>query len=478
MAELHYEALELPSGSDWESETGADDDVAVDDSLMADLAGAVSSDEEVAEFEDSPSELADALNADAPEIEDAVVVSETTLAEAPKSEPTPDDRALVKLEPEIVEAEIIREESEAEKLGLSEQEFEQFMQTPQGQQIVLLLQKISAQAVAANQAAFQEFHRQISQEVLVLLQQFRQEREQAQAGNAQALQAAQANVDANPNAAPSQSVNGLLHGLQTLAAGSANLVTGAAHLGAKSLSAIGSALRSYSAADKFAEQDVGKSEDARVAQGNHNNISEGMAGIYLGQEDIPSNMQYRMSSMLAAEEDYLNGVDELWRAKQMQDVLHKVEEYADAHGLSKQDVISRINSDASVKMTELNNAFNQAMEHDPDARAAKAKLDRSLNEWMNHHENLTEDFAFADPGNKRHQEAFEQYQKSERTVQEATEIVPKTTDEELSHMARFREFMENMKEKIAELARRVSEKVMGFFGRTGHPADMHTSLAP
>ena len=80
---------------------------------------------------------------------------------------------------------------------------------------------------------------------------------------------------------------------------------------------------------------------------------------------------------------------ELWRAKQMQDVLHKVEEYADAHGLSKQDVISRINSDASVEMTELNNAFNQAMEHDPDARAAKAKLDRSLNEWINHHENLT-----------------------------------------------------------------------------------------
>ena len=158
---------------------------------------------------------------------------------------------------------------------------------------------------------------------------------------------------------------------------------------------------------------------------------------------------------------------ELWRAKQMQDVLHKVEEYADAHGLSRQDVISRINSDASVKMTELNNAFNQAMEHDPDARAAKAKLDRSLNEWMNHHENLTEDFVFADPGNKRHQEAFEQYQKSERTVQEATEIVPKTTDEELSHMERFREFMENMKEKIAELARRVSEKVMSFFGRTG-----------
>ena len=162
----------------------------------------------------------------------------------------------------------------------------------------------------------------------------------------------------------------------------------------------------------------------------------------------------------------------------MQDVLHKVEEYADAHGLSKQDVISRINSDASVKMTELNNAFNQAMKHDPDARAAKAKLDRSLNEWMNHHENLTEDFAFADPGNKRHQEAFEQYQKSERTVQEATEIVPKKTDEELSHMERFREFMEIMKEKIAELARRVSEKVMSFFGRTDHPADMHASLAP
>lgn len=63
-------------------------------------------------------------------------------------------------------------------------------------------------------------------------------------------------------------------------------------------------------------------------------------------------------------------------------------------------------------------------------------------------------------------------------MQEATEIVPKTTDEELSHMERFREFMENMKEKIAELARRVSEKVKSFFGRTGHPADMHASLAP
>ena len=191
------------------------------------------------------------------------------------------------------------------------------------------------------------------------------------------------------------------------------------------------------------------------------------ANIQMVREEssLPDSMLYRLENLRIAQEDYQAGLEGFWQEEKMSRVRDKIREYAEENGMSEQDVIAGINKDTDMNLSEISQVFNEAYENSPAAKTAKEKMDHALSDWKDSYSSLTEDFGYGDADNSDYRRAFGQYENSREDMEEATASVPKTPEEETNHFDQMKEFLQQMQEKIKELAEKLVNAVKRFFGK-------------
>ncbi|MFD1245992.1 hypothetical protein [Paralysiella testudinis] len=248
----------------------------------------------------------------------------------------------------------------------------------------------------------------------------------------------------------------------------ANFAGGLAQLGSKAINALGNEMKKAAAANQTQAEAANDSlnDSKSIERENNVNIAAGMASININesQSSIPSNLLFRMENLKNAETNYIGGLEEMWQSKQMQKVRQQIKEYAGKEGIPEADVIAGINSTESG-MEDISSVFNQAFENDSQARAAKTKMDEALSDWKANHEYLTNDFSYLDSNNKHFKNAFDEYERSQESMESATAEVPKTLGEDKSHYQQLMEFLEQMREHIKEIVTKITDCVRSLFGR-------------
>ncbi|WP_107854413.1 hypothetical protein [Neisseria elongata] len=243
-------------------------------------------------------------------------------------------------------------------------------------------------------------------------------------------------------------------GTGMLVKGVGNFISGLSRLSARGLNELGNVMR------RVAETGVAVQEEKP-------DFKTELADIQMVREEssLPDSMLYRLENLRIAQEDYQAGLEGFWQEEKMSRVRDKIREYAEENGMSEQDVIAGINKDTDMNLSEISQVFNEAYENSPAAKTAKEKMDHALNDWKDSYSSLTEDFGYGDADNSDYRRAFGQYENSREDMEEATASVPKTPEEETNHFDQMKEFLQQMQEKIKELAEKLVNAVKRFFGK-------------
>lgn len=433
--------------------------------------------------EDEPSELADAL---AMSVEEVVATPDNASA---------DEKQLVIFEDKVdseqekviaVDAEIIQydeaEETEEKRGPLTEHEFERFINTPFGKQLLVLLQQYQQNQNPA-QPVTEIVKSAEAKSAVVDTAKVKEEVNNAEDEANQLLsllaemvnknEADQTSAMSNPNTRQQQTAQGgaveqVSQPGISLGQSLANFVGGLAQLGSKAINTLGNEMKKAAAESQIQAEATNDSlnDSKSIERDNNVNIAAGMASININeaQSSIPSNLLFRMENLKNAEANYIGGLEAMWQSEQMQKVRQQIKEYAAKEGIPDADVIAGINSTGSG-MEDISNAFNQAFENNPQARAAKTRMDEALLDWKANHEYLTDDFGYLDAGNKHFKKAFDEYERSQGSMESATAEVPKTSGEDKSHYQQLMEFLERMREHIKEIVTKITDCVRSLFGR-------------
>ena len=243
-------------------------------------------------------------------------------------------------------------------------------------------------------------------------------------------------------------------GTGMLVKGVGNFISGLSRLSARGLNELGNVMR------RVAETGVAVQEEKP-------DFKTELADIQMVREEssLPDSMLYRLENLRIAQEDYQAGLEGFWQEEKMSRVRDKIREYAEENGMSEQDVIAGINKDTDMNLSEISQVFNEAYENSPAAKTAKEKMDHALSDWKDSYSSLTEDFGYGDADNSDYRRAFGQYENSREDMEEATASVPKTPEEETNHFDQMKEFLQQMQEKIKELAEKLVNAVKRFFGK-------------
>ena len=243
-------------------------------------------------------------------------------------------------------------------------------------------------------------------------------------------------------------------GTGMLVKGVGNFISGLSRLSARGLNELGNVMR------RVAETGVAVQEEKP-------DFKTELADLQMAREEssLPDSMLYRLENLRIAQEDYQAGLEGFWQEEKMSRVRDKIREYAEENGMSEQDVIAGINKDTDMNLSEISQVFNEAYENSPAAKTAKEKMDHALSDWKDSYSSLTEDFGYGDADNSDYRRAFGQYENSREDMEEATASVPKTPEEETNHFDQMKEFLQQMQEKIKELAEKLVNAVKRFFGK-------------